>query len=410
MTSPLPQATGLASSLHSKKVVVATESLGPINGVTRATEQLLDYLVAQHIETAVVAPRLQKTETSSERAGLSLVRLDGFPLVYNPELMVVRPFRVTRLFQRTFRPDVIYLASPASLGLQLWWQLRNSGVPLVANFQTDLAYYARLMLPRLLRSTAGWGVDRLTAYFFCHPSIKAVLCPSSASQRYLLGLGVPSEKLRLVGRGVDCQLFKPTKRSDALRQQLAPNGEILLLCVSRISHEKGFEFLAQAYAEVTRQAQVRPDFPKFRLILTGGNANPAIEQAIRGYFEQRNLNVHFTGPLQGEPLAQVFASADIFVYPSLTETFGQVLQEAMASGLPVVARREGGPADLVIPAETGFLADPPDLNAFVSFTLQLIEDAALRVRLGATARAIAETRSWNSINQQIANIMAEFAL
>jgi glycosyltransferase involved in cell wall biosynthesis len=414
MTSLEQKSDLLSRSLKAKKVLITSESLGPINGVTRATGYLLDYLLEQDIQTAAVAPRLPKLDTSRLTAPwqtrLPLVRLNGFPLVYNPDLMVVSPFRMSKIFQRTFQPDVIYLASPATLGLQTWWQLRDKDIPLVANFQTDLAFYARLMLPSLPGKMSGWLIDLLTGYFFRHPSIKAVLCPSTSSQSYLLGLGVSPEKLRLVGRGVDCRLFDPHKRNTELRQKLAPQGEVLLLCVSRLSLEKGFEFLAEAYDVITQKARQRNLSQKFRLVITGGNSNSHIAQTVRGYFEKRGLDVHFTGPLVGEPLAEMFATADVFVYPSLTETFGQVIQEAMASGLPVVARREGGPADLVLPDKTGYLSDPLDLETFADQTLKLIEDAGLRARLGHTARTLAETRSWDEINQQIAAILAEFAL
>jgi glycosyltransferase involved in cell wall biosynthesis len=405
----LEQNSALAA-LQTKKIWIATESLGPINGVSRATQALLDYLQAQQIQTAVIAPRFSgKTEIAKVEA-TRLVRLEGWPLLYNPDLRVVRPFRVSRLFQKAFRPDVIYLASPASLGLQLWWQLRRSGIPLVANFQTDLAYYARLMLPQPLNRAAGHGIDWLTGHFLRHPSLKTVIYPSNSSRDYLLKLGVAPEKLQMVGRGVDCQLFNPSKRSAALREKLAPNGEILLLCVSRLSLEKGFEWLALAYEALTRQAMQLPaSSPKFRLILTGGNSNPAIEQTVRRFFTERNLDVHFTGPLVGEPLAEMFASADIFVFPSLTETFGQVIQEAMASGLPVIARRKGGPADLVIPGETGFLAEPEDIHAFAKGTLTLIQQPELRARFGQNARRLAETRSWNSVNERIVTLLADVA-
>ncbi|MEI6044956.1 MAG: glycosyltransferase, partial [Chloroflexota bacterium] len=246
MTTLEQKSDQLPQQLKDKKVLVTSESLGPINGVTRATGYLLDYLLAQNVQTAAVAPRLPKPAPSAWQ--MPLIRLGGFPLVYNPDLMIVTPFRMSKIFQHTFRPDVVYLASPATLGLQAWWQLRNSGIPMVANFQTDLAFYARLMLPSLPGKAAGWVIDRLTGYFFRHSSIKAVLCPSTSSQNYLLRLGIAAEKLRLVGRGVDCLLFDPRKRNAELRQKLAPQGEVLLICVSRVSLEKGFEFLAEAYA------------------------------------------------------------------------------------------------------------------------------------------------------------------
>ncbi len=408
-SQPEPRTFAPPAALYSKKILITTESLGPINGVTRATQYLIEYFIKHKVKLAVVAPEFEKPENSPLRLLLPLIRVGGLPLFYNPDLRLTYPFRTSKIFQRTFRPDVIYLASPATLGLQIWWQLRQQNIPMVANFQTDLAFYSRLMLPGLLGKFAGDAIDWLTGLYYRDPAIKMTLCPSSSSRDYLLKLGVSPEKIRLVGRGVDCVFFNNQKRSESLRQKLAPNDEVLLLCVSRVSFEKGFDFLAEAYAEISKRAKERGLSQKFRLVVTGGNSNHLIEQNIQGYFEKRGLDTHFSGPLSGEPLAQMYASADIFVYPSVTETFGQVIQEAMASGLPVVARREGGPADIVLSDETGYLAEPNDVSAFADYTLKLIEDAALRHRMSQTARALAENRSWDGINQQIAEILAEFA-
>lgn len=395
-------------SFNNKKVLVVSESLGPINGVTRATGYLLDYLLRQGIETVALAPNLYGLNQADTWQGcLPVIRLNGYPLVFNPELAVVKPFRMSKVFNSTFTPDIIYMASPASTGLQVWWQLKKSGIPLVANFQTDLAYYARLMLPKPIGKLASWGLERLMTHAFRHPSIKTVLAPSHNSEKYLIELGVPSEKIRLVGRGVDATFFNNSKRNSQLRQKLAPNGELLLLCVSRLSLEKGFEFLAEAYEEISRRALTDQSLPLTKLVITGGNANPNIERNIKSYFESRHLDVNFTGPLSGEPLAEIFASADLFLFPSLTETYGQVIQEAMASGLPVIARGEGGPVDLVIHGKTGFLADPHNKAEFVEYALNLIKDHNLRRNFGNNARNLIEGRNWDAINSQIVQIMEE---
>jgi glycosyltransferase involved in cell wall biosynthesis len=236
---------------------------------------------------------------------------------------------------------------------------------------------------------------------------KYILAPSHSSNDYLKSLKIPPEKLQLVGRGVDGVLFNPAKRNAALRARLAPNGEVLLLCISRLSLEKGFDFLAKAYEEMKLQADERGIPRKFRLIITGGNSNKSIEHIIKGYFEKHSLDVVFTGPLLGEALAEMYASADIFVYPSLTETFGQVIQEAMASGLPVIARREGGPADIVQPDVTGYLPEPEDMPDFVDKTLSLIENEVKRRKMSQAALTFAHTRSWDAINQQISQILSD---
>lgn len=393
--------------LAQARVLVTTESLGPINGVTRATEQLLQYFHARGVQVAALAPRAGTDAAVSVPEGIPCIRLGGIPLAYNPDLRIVGPFRMRDIYRRTFRPDVIYLASPATLGFQVWLQTRQAGIPLVANFQTDLASYARRMFPRPLAAPASWGADRLTSIVYRDPAVRAVLCPSTMSRDYLLGLGVREGKVHIVRRGVDCQLFDPRKRSAALRRSLAPHGEVLLLCVSRLSLEKGFDLLADTYAAILARLPHRDGGPAARLIITGDNANPAIARTIRAYFAARGLDVHFTGTLTGEALATMYASADLFIFPSQTETFGQVVQEAMASGLPVVAQRIGGPADIVRDGITGYLAPPSDRDGLADRTLRLIRDADLRARMGRTARAIAEKRNWDAINAQIAHILAE---
>ncbi len=402
---PAPPSTLRYPSLAGRRVLVASESLGPVNGVTRATTELLSYLHMHGIETAAVAPHLADGH-EADTGGIPTVRLDGFNLPYNPELRVASPFRLRTVYSRAFPPDLVYLASPASLGLQLWWQARDSGVPFIANYQTDLAHYSRVMLPKPLGMIASAGVDHLTGYVFAHRSVRAVFYPSAASRDYLLGCGVPAAKLRLLRRGVDCRTFDRAHRDAALRHRLAPNGEIVLLCVSRLSMEKGFDFLAEAYARMVERAAAT-GAPRFRLVITGGNANPTIERTIQGYFTERGLDVHFTGMLTGDDLAAIYATADAFLFPSVTETFGQVVQEAMASGLPVVARCKGGPADLVQDGTTGYLPDPDDVDAFADAALRLVCSRDLRARFGLTARSLAETRSWDIVNHQIVKVMTE---
>lgn len=407
---PLPGTPSPCEKRHplaGKRVLIATESLGPVNGVTRATASLQSYLHRHGVAYVTVAPETGTTATATDREFAACIRLSGVPLPYNPELRIVRPFSIRRLFRRVGRPDVIYLASPASLGLQLWLQVRHTGIPVVANYQTDLATYARLMLPRPLRRFTGWMLDRITGRGYRDDAIRVAFCPSTQSRDYLLGLGVPAAKIRLLGRGVDCALFDRRKRSAEVRARLAPHGELLLLCVSRLSFEKGFDFLAVAYRELVARARTDGERVPFRLVITGGNANPDIERSIRDYFA--GLDVHFTGVLTGEELAAMYASADVFVFPSRSETFGQVVQEAMASGLPVVAQCAGGPADLVIEGQTGNLIRPGDAPAFAEATLRILTDDVLRARMGRMGRAVAEHRGWDAVNDRITTVLAEVA-
>lgn len=389
------------AALQGKRLLLATESLGPVNGVSRATISLIEYLRCHGVEVAVLAPHFE-VAPGSLAGNEAELRLKGFPLPYNPELKVVYPFRLSRVYLRTFRPDLVYLASPASLGGQVLWQLRNlSAPPVIVNFQTDLGAYARTILPWGLNRLTGGAIDWVQGAFFRYRAVRKVLYPSTASRRYLEKLGVPQDKLVMVGRGVNAELFHPSKRDEAWRAELTANGEIILGCVSRVSLEKGFDFLAQVALRLAAE-----NFP-FKLVITGWNRNPLVEKSIQNLFgDLTGRQVIFNGLQQGEALARAYASADIFVYPSLTETFGQVIQEAMASGLPVIARKEGGPADIVRPGQTGYLVEPHDLAGFVAAIKELAAQPELRRQFSLTARHLAEQATWDAVNNRIAHLFA----
>ncbi|SPQ20279.1 65902423-aaf3-472e-a1e2-79266c576ed4 [Thermothielavioides terrestris] len=386
-----PDLATFPDALRGKRILLCTESFGPVNGVSRTTLMLVNHLRANGVDVAVVAPHTgEKTftpEPTSQAANQAKqknadVRVHGYPLPYNPELSVVYPVRVSTLYKRTFgaAPDLIYLASPASLGFQPFSTLAVAALATVQGF------------------------------LFRHASVKTIFYPSRAVRRYLAssgqqggGVRCPAAKLELLQRGVDTQLFHPSRRSDALRAQVAPAGEIVLICVSRLAGEKGFGFLADAAAALDRRGL------PFRLMIVGGNRSAAVEAEIKGLFAplvQRG-KVVFAGFLVGEKLAAAYASADIFLHCSVTETFGLVVLESMASGVPVVARDEGGPSDIVRDGESGFLTPPADLDAFVDKVMMLAEDAELRRRCGENARRQAEEATWERINNRVAWRMAE---
>ena len=393
--------------LRHRRLMLVTESLGPTNGVTRATISLLNYLQQNEVEVVAIAPYYDQPDSLATTTNVPIHWLKGFPLPYNPELRIVYPFRLKKLYQtKNLQPELMYLASPASLGGLVWLQSRQLAAPkMIANFQTDLAAYARTILPWGVNRVGGLAMDWIHRTSLNHPNIRKVLYPSQASRDYLEKIGLKPSKLVYVGRGVDTVLFNPAKRNEEFRQKIAPNGETILLCVSRLSLEKGYDFLAR----FAHRLFAEPVHAK--LVITGGNNNPSIEKSIKGLFgELADKQVIFTGPKHGEELSEVYASADIFVYSSLTETFGQVIQEAMASALPVIARKQGGPADLVIPGETGFLPEPNDLDDFVAKVKFLLDHPETRQEYAANARHRAERATWDAVNNQIAHLLVDNCL
>ena len=201
--------------------------------------------------------------------------------------------------------------------------------------------------------------------------------------------------IRIWGRGVDTERFHPAKRDKALRAALAPNGEVLAGYVGRLATEKRVDLLAGVAA-----------LPGVRLVITGGGPesdelHAAIPDAV------------FLGERHGEDLARVYASMDVFVHSGPFETFGQTLQEAAASGLPVVAPAAGGPLDLITDGVTGFLVTPGDADALAAPVARLAADGALRERMSEAARGRVLGRSWAALTDQLiehyAAVIAEAA-
>lgn len=384
--------------LRGKRILLATESLGPVNGVSRTTRSLIEYLRANGANVAVVAPKIDEKRFNLGRLAYANVRLHGQPLPYNPDLTVVHPFRYDRLCTRTFKPDLVYLASPASVGFQFLLQIRQLQEPpaVICNFQTDLSAYSEIIFPPGMDKFAVWLLGLVQGFLFNHRSVYTIFYPCSDIRKYLEKVGAPTPKLSLLGRGVDTTLFNAKHRDEEYRKQLAPNGEIILTCICRLAPEKGFQFLAQV-AEKLAEAGL-----PFKLHIVGGNRNPAVEQEVQRYFEKVKDRVIFAGFLNGMDLSRAYAAADLFLHCSITETFGLVVLEAMASGMPVIARDQGGPSEIIRHGSTGYLVPPQDLETFVERTLLLCRDHDLRAELAVAALEQANDTTWDKINQRAA--------
>lgn len=418
MDAPLPDTLPFPEVLRGKKLLLATESFGPVNGVSRTTLNLVEYLRRHNVNVAVVAPAISSspnaaalttTQSSSTPDSQQIeVRLQGYPLPYNPELSVVYPVRLSALYARTFgsRPDLIYLASPASLGFQILLQLRQQQraqrPPVLLNFQTDLSGYCEILFPSPLDAWAVWVFRSVQGYLFRHPSVRTVFYPSRFVRRYLEKAGVQDGKMLNLRRGVNAELFHPSRRAPSVRARFSPNGELVLVCVARLAPEKGFEFLAEVAKELDRRGVV------FRLVIVGGNKNPQVVEEIRAMFGALvdEGKVHFTGFLRGEELARAYACGDIFLHCSITETFGLVVLESMASGVPVIARDEGGPSEIVDHGRSGYLVPPADLDGFVEKVL-LLYNPVLRKEMALESRRMAEEATWEKINNRVAWKLAE---
>ncbi|MBK3637993.1 glycosyltransferase, partial [Streptomyces sp. MBT97] len=248
------------------------------------------------------------------------------------------------------------------------------GIPAVAVYQTDLGGYARTYMGA--GEAAAWRRIRSV-----HAAADLTLAPSSAARRDLDTHGVP--RVKLWPRGVDTTRFRPDRRDEALRRALAPDGELIVGYVGRLAPEKQVGLLAGARA-----------LPGVRLVVVGdGPSRPGLEESLPGAV--------FLGRRTGDQLARIFASLDVFVHTGPFETFCQTVQEAMASGVPVVAPAAGGPLDLVAHGRTGLLVPPRDADAVRDAVAALAADPALRDAYGAAGRVTVEGRTWAAVGDRL---------
>jgi glycosyltransferase involved in cell wall biosynthesis/predicted metal-dependent phosphoesterase TrpH len=278
------------------------------------------------------------------------------------------------------RYDLVHVTAPGPAGVAASLLSRISATPLLASYHTELATYAGM------RSGDG-GLEAISraalSAFYTTPS--RVLSPSPAADRSLLGLGAADSRIDRWERGVDTDRFTPEKA-----ERGAFPGELRVLYAGRLTREKGVDLLAESFL---RACVVEP---RLHLLLAGGGPE---EGELRARLGERAT---FLGWLGGDDLARAYASADLFLFCSRTDTYGQVVLEAGASGLPVVAVGEGGPAALIENRHTGILCQP-DADHLAGAVLQLTASPALRRRLGEAARSVAATRSWERAMEQLAN-------
>jgi glycosyltransferase involved in cell wall biosynthesis/predicted metal-dependent phosphoesterase TrpH len=276
------------------------------------------------------------------------------------------------------RYDLVHLVSPGPAGIAAALIARLLDLPVVGSYHTELAAYARLRTADVRAEIAMWTV--LSAFY---GQCGSVLSPSRAADASLLELGIAPERIGRWDRGVDLQRFSP-----ALRERARRGDEIVVLYVGRLTKEKGLDLLADAFLDAWAQD------PRLRLVLAGGGPE---EGALR---QRLGSSATFLGWLDGDELARAYANADIFLFASETDTFGQAILEAQASGLPVLAVAAGGPAELVDHGYTGWLA-APERHALADALTQLALRPAQRARLGAAAVDAVRDRSWEGALAQL---------
>lgn len=371
-----------------RRISLVTETWPPdVNGVAMTTERMVQGLIGRH---QIELVRLQQSagEIAPDDLPYDSVLLRGISLPGYHEVRVGLPcVHKLKRHWRQNRPDLVHVVTEGPLGWSAVRAAHQLGIPLSSDFHTNFHRYSSDYGAKLLQKP-------VLAYLrYLHNRTRATLVPTQDLADELKSLGFKDTKV--VSRGVDTELFHPGKRQQALRQAWGVDDETpVLLMVSRVAPEKNFALAIKAF----RAVQV--DKPRVRMVIVGdGPQRQALQSA--------NPDIVFAGMQRGENLAQYYASADIFVFSSQSETFGNVILEAMASGLAIVAYRYAAAKEHLVDSRHGFLAEMDDEQAFIQKAVALANDTYLYRHMGHASHSTATSLGWERICEDFERTLLE---
>jgi glycosyltransferase involved in cell wall biosynthesis len=344
-----------------------------VNGVTTTLRAVLEYAPAH------IRPHVYTCERRGvDRPDYLALKSIGVGIPFYREMKIYAP-PFGRFLRRAIadRIDVIHYTTPGPVGLAAMWVAARAGIPMIGSFHTHLAEYARVL------SGWSWLGDVMQEYMRCsYGRCRRVLAPSEATCQVLIEAGIEPAKIGIWRRGVNTERFTPARRSAALRERWrVSDSRPALLYAGRLSREKNLDRLVSL-----QQALVLADVPHQFVFVGDGPMRRQLEASCR--------SAVFTGTLDRDEVAVAMASADVFVFPSTTDTAGNVVLEAQASGLPVLVTDKGGPHENMIAGVTGVVSSSED--EFIRLGLALARHTAQRKWLGAATRAYALGRRWET--------------
>ena len=367
------------------EIALVSETCPPeVNGVAMTVGRLVAGLRDNGHRVELIRPRQTHDDAGGELectvAALPLPGYYGLRFGLPAGRLLARRWRLRR-------PDVVHVVTEGPLGWSAVSAARRLGIPVTSGFHTNFDRYSA-------HYGFGWLRPLVAAYLrVIHRRTLLTMVPTAALAADLAGGGIGG--VRVVGRGVDTALYDPARRSASLRASWGVNaGQLACLHVGRLAPEKNPQLVLAAFAAI------RQRHPGARLIWVGDG--PAADELARVHPEH-----HYAGMRTGVDLATHYASADLFLFPSLTETYGNVVAEAMASGLPVVAYRCAAAAELIVHQHNGVVASPGDEAAYVGAALWLLADRQRRQQLGEMARASMLTRRWSDVVERFESVVGE---
>lgn len=369
----------------SLSIAFVTETFPPeVNGVAMTVGRLVGGLRARGHQVSVVRPRQGRGDAGCEHE----LAVPGLPLPGYPGLKFGLPAgrRLVRQWRQQ-RPDLVHVVTEGPLGWSAVSVARKMGIPVTSGFHTNFDRYS-------VHYGLGWMRPAVAAYLrTLHRRTLATMVPTAALAAELAGEGLTG--VRVVGRGVDTDLYNPTRCSDRLREIWGAAGEgPVCLYVGRIAAEKNLALVRKTFAAI----QVW--HPGAKMVWVGDG--PSAKQLAIDHPDH-----YFAGMRIGDDLAAHYASADLFLFPSLTETYGNVVAEAMASGLPVMAYRSAAAAELIVQQQNGMVASPGDERGYVEGALWLLEESARLSDMALAARQSMLPRSWGGVVETFESVARE---
>jgi glycosyltransferase involved in cell wall biosynthesis len=376
----------------SMRIAVVTETWPPeVNGVALTLSKLVHLLSQRNHTIQLIRPRQDKNDSGADQTGWSELLMKGLPIPHYPQLKLGLPSKKALVKAWSHkRPDLVHIATEGPLGWSALQAARVLRLPVTSDFRTNFASYSK-------HYGVGWLSKPIMAYLRkFHNRTACTMVPTHALKTQLQSCGF--DNLRVVARGVDTQLFHPHQRSEALRQSWqADQGTIVLLSVGRLAAEKNLDLIVTTYQSL--QQSGRP----VRLVFAG-------DGPYRSALQARCPNAYFMGMCSHEKLAALYASADLFLFPSLTETFGNVTLEALASGTPVLAYDCAAATELIKDTYNGWLVEGEDPQRYVLKALEITQHANTLAHARQHTHTSIHQWDWQEITRQVETIFRMIAM
>lgn len=371
----------------SMRIAVVTETWPPeVNGVAVTLAMLVQNLSLRNHDVQLIRPRQSKSDISMEDAGLEEVLMRGMPIPRYPQLKLGLPSKKTLIKTWTLRrPDVVHIATEGPLGWSALQAAKVLKLPVTSDFRTNFQSYSK-------HYGIGWLRKPIVAYLRkFHNATACTMVPTNELKRALAENGFLN--LKVVARGVDTQLFNQCKRDSNLRSTWGASDQTkVLISVGRMAPEKNLEQVLNAFDALRWMND------KIKLVMVG-------DGPLREQYQQRFPDIIFPGMLSQKELSVYYASSDLFVFPSQTETFGNVTLEALASGIPVLAFDCAAARDWVSPGVNGWLVPEDRPEQFAAQAVDIFRTEGLLEKVTETTRQQQVHLDWSQIAEQVESVL-----